>query len=217
MQARQRKKIVTAAILQGLGSVCTEDRKGGKKENLWTIKAVALVRCHCASNFKNPFGNHGSCIAVITETLASPTYYCKHSNSCHVSKRSATQTVETVLQGGADWSRGWGTAQCHLYGFNEAGCSLWSLCRALSDISGEKKQPQKTAFWIKSYIGGTQAEAKAEYCFDVHEGGPVARIPLHLQEWSPHRMFALRKWVHLLPSQYVIPSNWKWRSLSPFT
>lgn len=83
-----------------------EDRKGGKKENLRKIKAVALVRCHCASNFKNPFGNHGSCIAVITETLASPTYYCKHSNSCHVSKRSATQTVETVLWGGADWSGG---------------------------------------------------------------------------------------------------------------
>lgn len=76
-------------------------------------------------------------------------------------------------------------AQCHLYGFNEAGCSLWSLCRALSDISGEQKQSQERAFWIKSYIsyiGGTQAEAKAKSCFDVHAGGPVARISLRLQE-----------------------------------
>lgn len=108
IQARQRKKTVTVAFLQGLGSVCMEDRKGGKKENLWEIKAVALVRCHCASNFKNPFGNHGSCIAVITETPASPTYYRKHSNSYHVSKKCATQTVGPVLQGGADWRGSWG-------------------------------------------------------------------------------------------------------------
>lgn len=51
---------------------------------------------HCKSCFRNLFRNHCSCIWIITETPASPTsYYFKHSNSCHASKRFAAVTLES--------------------------------------------------------------------------------------------------------------------------
>lgn len=54
------------------------------------------MQCHCKRRFRNLLRNHCSCIWIITETPASPTsYYCKHSNSCHASKKFATQTLES--------------------------------------------------------------------------------------------------------------------------
>lgn len=126
-----------------------------------------------------------------------------------------------AVQGGAGCSQRWGSeqSQCRATWMGLIRLAVFSGPCAVpcQTFQENRSSPKKAAFWIKSYIGGTQTEPRAESCFDVHKGRPAARVSLHFQEWGAWISLVIRKSVHLLLPQYVTPSNWKRRSLSPFT
>lgn len=188
------------------------------------------MQCHCNRRFRNLLRNHCSCIWIITETPASPTsYYCKHSNSCHASKKFATQTLES---GG---SRAEPELESGLLQRAIATCmdlmrplALFGPCAVSSQTWQYSRNSVKAAWRTKAYFQQSYTNTTAKGRFQqlwcarkwgwallLYLDGEKGRFSLHCKTWNTHETPVIRK-SSLSLAQYVISLNWKPRNLSPF-